>query len=80
MLSPVIWASLFAVGAIATLALARTKWGWAVAVTFATLAPPRLLVYMLASIVAAVRQPRLAHEPEPEAIDDVASVYARSYR
>ena len=51
-LSPVIWASLLAVGAIATLALARTKWGWAVAVTFATLAPPRLLVYMLTSIVA----------------------------
>lgn len=79
-LSPVIWASLLAVGAIATLALARTKWGWAVAVTFATLAPPRLLIYMLTSIVAAVRQPRLAHEPDPEALDDVASVYTRSYR
>ena len=79
-LSPVIWASLLAVGALATLALARTKWGWAVAVTFATLAPPRLLVYMLASIVAAVRQPRLAHEPDPDAMDDVASVYTRSYR
>jgi hypothetical protein len=79
-LSPVIWASLFFVGAIATLALARTRWGWAVAVTFATLAPPRLLVYMLASIVAGVRQPRLAHEPDPDAIDDVAVVYARSYR
>lgn len=79
-LSPVIWASLLAVGAIATLALARTKWGWAVAVTFATLAPPRLLVYMLTSIVAAVRQPRLAHEPDPDQMDDVASVYTRSYR
>jgi hypothetical protein len=79
-MSPVIWASLFAVGVIATLALARTRWGWAVAVTFATLAPPRLLVYMLASIVAAVRQPRLAHEPDPDALDDVASVYTRSYR
>jgi glycosyl transferase family 87 len=79
-LSPVIWASLLFVGVIATLALARTKWGWAVAVTFATLAPPRLLVYMLASIVAAVRQPRLAHEPDPEAMDDVAAVYTRSYR
>jgi hypothetical protein len=79
-MSPVIWASLLAVGAIATLALARTKWGWAVAVTFATLAPPRLLIYMLTSIVAGVRQPRLSHEPDPEAMDDVASVYVRSYR
>jgi hypothetical protein len=79
-LSPVIWASLLAVGAIATLALARTKWGWAVAVTFATLAPPRLLIYMLTSIVAAVRQPRLSHEPDPDEMDDVASVYTRSYR
>jgi len=79
-LSPVIWASLFFVGAIATLALARTRWGWAVAVTFATLAPPRLLVYMLASIVAGVRQPRLADEPDPDAIEDVASAYTRSYR
>jgi hypothetical protein len=79
-LSPVIWASLLAVGAIATLALARTRWGWAVAVTFATLAPPRLIVYMLASIVASVRQPRLPHEPDPDAMEDVASVYTRSYR
>ena len=79
-LSPVIWASLLAVGAIATLALARTKWGWAVAVAFATLAPPRLLVYMFTSLVAMVRQPRLAHEPDPDAMPDIASVYTRSYR
>jgi hypothetical protein len=79
-LSPVIWATLLAVGAIATLALARTKWGWAVAVAFATLAPPRLLVYMFASLVAMVRQPRLAHEPDPDAINDAASAYVRSYR
>jgi len=79
-LSPVIWASLLAVGAIATLALARTRWGWAVAVAFATLAPPRLLVYMFSSLVAMVRQPRLSHEPDPDAMQDIASVYTRSYR
>jgi hypothetical protein len=79
-LSPVIWASLLAVGAIATLALARTRWGWPVAVAFATLAPPRLLVYMLTSLVAMVRQPRLAHEPDPDGLTDIASVYTRSSR
>ena len=79
-LSPVIWWSLIAVGAMATLALARTKWGWAVAVAFATLAPPRLLVYMFTSLVAMVRQPRLSREPDPDAMDDVATVYSRSYR
>jgi hypothetical protein len=35
---------------------------------------------MFTSIVAAVRQPRLPHEPDPDAMDDVATAYTRSYR
>ena len=77
-LSPVIWGVLLVVGALATLALARTKWGWAVAVTFATLAPPRLLVYMLASIVAAVRAPK--QEDFDYSSLDPATPYVRSFR
>ncbi len=78
-LSPVIWGVLLVVGALATLALARTKWGWAVAVTFATLAPPRLLVYMLSSIVAAVREPHQPDEFDYSSLDP-ATPYIRSFR
>src|SRR5207344_2021291 len=34
-ISPALWVGLIVVGALATLALARTRWGWAAAVTFA---------------------------------------------
>ena len=44
-------------GGVATLALARTRWGWAAAVAFSVLAPPRLLIYMLSSLWACVREP-----------------------
>ncbi len=59
--SPLLWAGLVAAGAIATLVLARTRWGWAAAVSLSVLSSPRLLVYMFSSLWAAVRAP----EPLP---------------
>lgn len=78
--SPVLWLVLLLVGALVTLALARTRWGWAAAVTLATLSPPRLLIYMLTGLLAAVRQPRSAGDPEPDAPIDAATAFNRSVR
>lgn len=78
--SPVLWVGLVLVGALVTLALARTKWGWAAAVTFATLSPPRLLIYMLTGLLAALRAPRPVGEPDSDAPIDAISAYSRSAR
>ena len=56
-LSPILWAGLVALGAVATLRLARTSWGWTVAVMLSVLASPRLLTYMLSSLIASIRTP-----------------------
>jgi hypothetical protein len=55
-ISPALWLGLVVAGAVATIGLARTRWGWAAAVSLSVLASPRLLVYMLSSLWAAVRQ------------------------
>ena len=78
--SPELWIVLVLVGALVTLGLSRTRWGWAAAVTIATLAPPRLLVYMLTGLLAALRQPKLAGEPDPDAPVDAATAYRRATR
>ncbi len=78
--SPVLWLVLLLAGALVTLALARTRWGWAAAVTLATLSPPRLLIYMLTGLLAAIRQPRSAGEPEPDAPIDAGTAFNRSVR
>lgn len=57
-ISPLLWAGLVAVGVLATLVLAPTRWGWAAAVALSTLASPRLLVYMLSGLLATVREPK----------------------
>ena len=56
-ISPVLWVALLIVGGLVALRLAPTRWGWAAAVTLATLAPPRLLVYQLSSLIATLRRP-----------------------
>lgn len=76
--SPELWIALVLVGALVTLGLARTRWGWPAAVALATLAPPRLLVYMLTGLLAALRQPRPAGEPDPDAPIDAVSAYRRA--
>jgi hypothetical protein len=78
--SPLAWSVIVLAGALVTVALARTRWGWAVAVTFATLASPRLLVYMLTGLLAAIRQPHIAGEPDPEAPLDTVTAFAKAVR
>lgn len=76
--SPVLWIALVLVGCLVVLALARTKWGWPAAVTLVTFSPPRLLVYMFMGLIAGIRQPKQAGEPDPDAPPDIATVYGRS--
>jgi len=77
-ISPILWLVLLFVGCALTIVAARYRFGWAVAVTFATLAPPRLLVYMLTGLLAGIRKPR---EPEADEQDnDPAAVYRRATR
>jgi hypothetical protein len=78
--SPVLWLALVLVGALVTLALARTRWGWPAAVTLVTLSPPRLLVYMLTGLLAALKTPQLSGEPDPADVHDPAAVYRRATR
>jgi Glycosyltransferase family 87 len=56
-LSPALWAVLVLVGVAATLKLARTSWGWTLAVMLGVLVSPRLLTYMLSSLLASLRAP-----------------------
>ena len=79
-ISPLAWIGAVFVGCLVILAAARTKWGWAVAVTVATLAPPRLLVYMLSSLLAGVRRPKEAGVEAPDPVLDPAQAYVRSFR
>lgn len=66
-ISPALWAALVIAGAIAALLLARGRWGWAAAVSLAVLASPRLLSYMLSSLLAALRpQGPVPDGPVPE--------------
>lgn len=78
--SPELWIALVLVGALVTLALARTRWGWPAAVTLATLSPPRLLVYMLMGLLAGLRQPKVAGDPEPDDLSDPVAAFARATR
>jgi hypothetical protein len=55
--SPVLWAALVAGGVVVALRLAPTRWGWAAAVALAVLATPRLILYQLMTLVAALRDP-----------------------
>lgn len=65
-IAPELWAVLLVIGGTAALVLAPTRWGWPAAVALATLAPPRLLIYMLSGLLAALR------EPDPPVGDDGA--------
>ena len=79
-ISPLAWIGLVMLGGLVVLLAARTRWGWPLAVTLATLAPPRLLVYMLTSLIAGIREPRPAGMPDPDEVADVATVYRRATR
>ena len=77
--SPLLWLVLLGAGIVATLALARTRFGWVAAVALATLATPRLLFYMLSTLLAALRAPK-ADSPDVPPPPDAAEVYVSSAR
>ena len=56
-LSPLLWAALVVTGVAVTLRLSRTRWGWSAAVALSALATPRLLTYMLMTLLACLRRP-----------------------
>jgi hypothetical protein len=82
-ISPWLWGVGVAAGIVAAIVLAPTRWGWPTAVALATLASPRLLVYMLTGLLAAVRDPstRWTRDSGNQLeVVDVAEAYARSAR
>ena len=61
-ISPLLWAGCIVGGGLLVLALARTRFGWAAAATFAVLANPRLLIYALMALLAVVANPGRRHQ------------------
>ncbi len=55
--SPLLWAVLVAIGVLVVLRLAPTRWGWAAAITLSVVGTPRLLVYLLMTLIAVVAPP-----------------------
>ena len=64
-LSPLLWGVLVVVGVAVTLRLGRTRWGWSAAVALSVLATPRLLTYMLMTLLACLRRPDEAASDRP---------------
>ena len=56
-ISPLLWAGLLVIGVVAALLLARTRWGWAAAVTLSVLAPPRLFLYAFSTLISTLGRP-----------------------
>jgi Glycosyltransferase family 87 len=55
--SPALWGALLVVGGAAAWRLAPSRVGWMAAVTLSVLATPRLLLYMLGSLLAGIARP-----------------------
>ena len=77
-LSPVLWAAAVVAGIVVAWRLAPSRWGWAAAVALSVFATPRLLIYQLSTLVAAVRDPSAdtsadrTAEPSPDSSADTA--------
>jgi hypothetical protein len=56
-LSPFLWAVAVGAGVVVAWRLAPSRWGWAAAVVLSVFATPRLLIYQLSTLVAAIRAP-----------------------
>lgn len=56
--SPLLWAVLVIAGVLVALRLAPSRWGWAAAVVVSVMATPRLLLYALSTLLAALADPR----------------------
>ncbi|MFL5768833.1 MAG: glycosyltransferase 87 family protein [Chloroflexota bacterium] len=63
-LSPILWAAAVIAGIVLAWRLAPTRWGWPAAVALSVLATPRLLIYMLSTLVAVIREPDPPEERE----------------
>ncbi|MBI2777473.1 MAG: DUF2029 domain-containing protein [Chloroflexi bacterium] len=80
-ISPILWFAALGVGMLVAIGLAPTKWGWPAAVALATLAYPRLLLYMLTSLLAALREPDPPRGiAEDDGVPDAATAYVASAR
>lgn len=64
-MSPTLWLAFVVVGTLVAYRLAPTRYGWAAAVMLSVLATPRLLLYQLMSLLAALRAPDAAPERDP---------------
>jgi glycosyl transferase family 87 len=73
-ISPAVWLAFVAVGTLVAYRLAPTRYGWAAAVVVSVLATPRLLLYQLMSLLAALREP----DPAPASDPSPAPARARS--
>ena len=56
-ISPWLWAAALVAGIAVAWRLAPTRWGWPAAVALSVFATPRLLVYQLSTLIAALREP-----------------------
>jgi len=63
--SPLLWVALVLAGVGVVLRLAPTRWGWAAAVILSVVATPRLLVYVLMTLLACIRRPNEAARGRP---------------
>jgi glycosyl transferase family 87 len=61
-LSPLLWGAAVAAGIVVAWRLAPSRWGWAAAVVLSVFATPRLLIYQLSTLVAAIRPPDEARD------------------
>ena len=59
--SPLLWAALVVAGVGIVLKLAPSRWGWPAAVILSVVGTPRLLVYMLMTLMAVLRSPDRPH-------------------
>ncbi len=61
--SPILWAAFLLLGVVLALRLAPTRWGWMAAVGLSVMAAPRLLQYMLSTLLAVLARPRDDGDP-----------------
>jgi hypothetical protein len=64
-ISPAVWLAFVAVGTLVAYRLAPTRYGWAAAVVVSVVSTPRLLLYQLMTLLAALRAPDATPERNP---------------
>jgi hypothetical protein len=77
-LSQALWLVLLIAGNVAVVLLAPSRWGWPAAVVFSTLAAPRLFVYHLMTLLAALRSPDAESRTTPMTVPATQAVQTRT--